>query len=463
MTMFQVAVYVQKRYAKPAYAIESYNARAWPGLEMIIDAVRRGGIDVVHCGADTVSKYKVVLVSITSACDWFPFVKERLKWPKTAKPVVIVAGAGVANIRPFLRWADIFYFGRAEQDIASLVRATLIGERFDSPHVAYSADFKPEKRYEFNKGQVPYPHTVTLSNGKKWGELSYGCQRKCLFCGYTWHRNHVGGLQNEAGAGDVLWASSGEKTMFELDLADADTWGFPRLRILGLDGFSERLRRMVNKPITSDMLTKVISALGRAKAKPNRLKFYNIVGYPTETTDDWRELKEDIRRGDSVFETGIHPSWGLEIHCTPFRAMPGTPLALWPMAYENFRGKIANVLADGDCKHHKSVFLIGKRCWVCESTGTESLGSVMPDVLALRGTEDDSELVARLSSFTKFWSGPLAFKIAVIEKHFDIPRLMGTLTWDTLPTRYLIPDTQIPLFDRLDRVARKRAGRPFPE
>jgi len=39
----EVAVYVQRGYAKPTYARESYNVRGWPGLEMVCDALRRAG------------------------------------------------------------------------------------------------------------------------------------------------------------------------------------------------------------------------------------------------------------------------------------------------------------------------------------------------------------------------------------------------------------------------------------
>jgi hypothetical protein len=39
-----VAVYVQSKYAKPAYTVESYNVRAWPGLEMVCHALRVAGI-----------------------------------------------------------------------------------------------------------------------------------------------------------------------------------------------------------------------------------------------------------------------------------------------------------------------------------------------------------------------------------------------------------------------------------
>jgi hypothetical protein len=108
---------------------------------------------------------------------------------------------------------------------------------------------------------------------------------------YTWHRRHVGGLQNEAGAGDVLWGGSAEKTIFELDLEKPETWGLPKLRIVGMDGFSERLRRMVNKPITREMLRGFFRGLAAAKIPPSHMKVYSIVGYPTETEADWFEFR----------------------------------------------------------------------------------------------------------------------------------------------------------------------------
>ena len=59
----KVAVYVQGRYAKPAYKVESYDTRAWPGLELVCHALRQAGIEVGYCSAATVDRYRVVLVS----------------------------------------------------------------------------------------------------------------------------------------------------------------------------------------------------------------------------------------------------------------------------------------------------------------------------------------------------------------------------------------------------------------
>jgi len=53
----QVAVYVQGKYAKPAYAVESHNVRAWPGLEMVCHALRHAGIEVDYCSSATAGRY----------------------------------------------------------------------------------------------------------------------------------------------------------------------------------------------------------------------------------------------------------------------------------------------------------------------------------------------------------------------------------------------------------------------
>ena len=457
----QVAVYVQSKYAKPAYTVESYNVRAWPGLEMICHALRAAGIEVDYCSSATVGRYKVVLVSITSGCDWYPFVGERLAWPKSARPTVVAGGAGLLNVRPFLRWCDTFCLGRAEGYVVDVVRAALAGERFEHPSVIHAADFDVDRTYTLDAGTYLYPHAVPLANGKTWQESAYGCQRKCLFCGYTWQRRHVGGLQNEAGAGDVLWGGSAEKTLFELDLDRPDTWGLPKFRIVGMDGFSERLRRMVNKPITREMLRGFFRGLAASGTRPAHMKMYNIVGYPTETDADWFEFLEDLTAADEGL-TKIDPQWGIEVHSTPFRPMPATPCACWPMSYTNYRGHIVRVLSQGKHREFKGIFYRGNQFWAGESRGTESLPTVILDALNLRGVEADSEVIARLAASAKFQNATVAHKTAILERHVDIDRLFGAYTWDTLPTRYLTSYTTANKFRALDEVARRRAGKPWP-
>ncbi len=460
MSTAEVAVYVQGRYAKPAYKVESYNTRAWPGLELVCHALRHAGIEVDYCSAATVGRYKVVLVSITSGCDWHPFVAERLRWK--ARGTVIAGGAGLLNVRPFLRWVDVFCLGRSEDYVVPLVKAALAGEKHEHPSVVYGAEFDIDKTYLIDAGRKLYPHQIDLANGKTWREAASGCQRKCMFCGYTWHRRHIGGMQNQAGAGDALWGGSAEKTIFELDLERPDTWGLPKFRIVGLDGFSERLRRMVNKPITRDMLQAFFRGVANSSAKTARMKIYNIVGYPTETEDDWFEFVEDMATADAPFDK-VDPQWGIQLHSTPFRAMPATPCACWPMSYRNYRDQIGKALSRGKHGEYRSVFFRGNRFWSAESHGTESLPTVVLDALVLRGTEDDSEVIARLASSSRFRNASVRHRAAILERHVDIDRLFGAYTWDDLPTRYLRTYATAEKLQKADTVARKRAERPWPE
>jgi len=367
----EVAVYVQRGYAKPTYARETYNVRAWPGLEMVCDALRRAGIEVGYCSAATVGRYRVVLVSITSGCDWYPYVAERVRWarrPGEGHPsavrrggdlVVIVGGAGCLNVRPFLPYADVFCFGRAEGYVVPLVRA-------------------------------------------------------------------------------------------------------------GLDGLSERLRRMVAKPITREMWRAFLRGLCTASVPRGKLKVYNLVGLPTERPEDWAEFMEDLRAADLERRRSDN-RWGIVLHSTSFRAMPATPAATWPMSYHNYRGRVCRCLRARE--HVGQLFYEGRNLWAVESLGTESLAThttlrsgaslrstSILDALALRGVESDAEAVARFACSRRFWTASVARRVAMLERYLDVARLFRGYTWGDLPTRYLRSYTGPEKIRRADDAARRHTG-----
>lgn len=431
-----IARYVQTRYAKPAYAVESFDVRGWPGLAMVVDALQRTGHEVDYCSAATAHRHRVVLVSVTSACDWWSFIAERERWQPCPDTVVVVGGPGVLNVRPFLRWADVFVFGRGEHLISPLADALLAGERFDHESVCYADAFGPESTYRIAQASEPWPHSVRLEGGKLWSERSIGCQRKCLFCGYTWHRRNVAGMQDASSAGSAMWGNvSAERTFFDLDLARPDTWakGTTRL-ILGLDGFSERLRRMVNKPITREMVRMLVSGIASTD-RTHWVQLYNISGLPSETHDDWLEIKEDIAAADCAAPRPDGKQWKILLHSTQFRAMPATPSACWPMELKSHRGEIAAVLRDPE--NPNLVFHQGPRTWAVETAGTEALPSVVLDAVSLRGTEEDSESVGRIARTRRFWGSRSDSKMATLAGCFDLQRLFGEFAAETLPTRYL--------------------------
>jgi len=434
--MAKIAVYVQSKYTLK-YEDGGYNKRAWPGMELIKDAIIRGGYDIDYASAHNVTDYDIILHSITSPVDWYSFIDERTRWPK-GNYKVIIGGAGNLNIRPVLEYADIFVFGRGEDIINPLLDATLKNEKYDHPSVCYAEDFSNEQRYYINQTKKPYPHAIRLANGKIWRETTIGCQKKCLFCSYSWQRRHIGFEQSEAGAGDALWSSSKEYTIFDFDLDNPGEWFLgekqPPYIIIGIDGFSERLRFKVLKPITDEMIYKLL--IGAADLNTVEVKLYNIVGYPTETFDDWLSFRRIVERVDATSPPSDDPWYHVTLHNTPFKAMPATPSAVWPMSYRDYRGKIARLLRDKPYQQKWTTYR-GNLVRLTETTGTESLPTVALWALAIRGTEQDAEVMRLLSTSSRFQRASGKVRLATIEKYVDVDRIFGEYSWDNLPTRYL--------------------------
>jgi hypothetical protein len=423
----KICAYVQTEYAKQAYSQESFNVRQFAGLAVVVDIVRRAGYEVDYAGVATVHEYDVVLVSITSDCDWWPFVAERSRWRKGGYKV-IAGGPGVLNVRPFLPFVDYFVLGRAEGVIDGLIKALDVGAEFKDNSVVASKTFDLDSTYYINQVTEPYPHEIKLENGQTYKEGMIGCNHRCLFCGYTWQRKHTGGAFRY---GD-LWSKNEDVEVALLNYVKGQKVNLNKLRTTAIDGLSQRIRFMVNKKITREVLQEFIRDLATCD-KPHQVKFYNIIGYPTETEDDWWEFVEDIKAVDAKLPKTTKQTCIL-LHSTPFRAMPATPLACAAMSYKNYRGKIGEVLGKG---LKGNIIFQGRSIWSVESMGTESLPTVVQSAIVWRGTESDSDTFIRLASNSKYWKSPMGVRLATLEKYFDVPTLFGEFDPCNLPTKYL--------------------------
>jgi len=428
----RVGVYVQGSPAKANYKNECFNSRFFAGVMMVRDAIIRSGIDVGYASAATVSQYDIILVSITSDCDWWPYITERLSWP-AGNYTVIVGGAGVLNVRPFLGFADIFVLGRGEEIVPQIIETQKNNTRYDNPSVIYSDNFDPESRYEI--AQSPsYPHTFKIGANKSFTEVEQGCPNKCLFCGYAWHRKHTGGsFKYTSGARDL---SAIEFTLKDILATHPDPG---KIRTTAIDGFSERLRFAVNKRISDGEIAEFIKYLGQSTAKPHQIKVFNIVNYPGESHDDWKSFKQVLETADFDCPKRDSPQFSIILHSTPFRAVPATPSACWPMRYENVRGGISKVLGSSG----NSVFYRGNSFFAVESMGTESLSSVILSAIAIRGVESDAKNIKKLCVSKQFWAANTKIKQKTLEKYFDVPLLFGAMDPDSLPTKYL--KTYVPI------------------
>lgn len=272
----KICAYVQKAYAKQNYKNECMDTRMFVGLRVIIDALSAYGYNVEWAGIDTVHKYDVVLVSLTSDCDWWSFIGERLEWQR-GDYKVIVGGAGVLHVAPFLPYADYFSLGRGEKAIPNLILALDGKDHVPDNSIIESASFSYDNLYYIRQADDVYPNAINIDghNGG-WRETSIGCNHRCLFCAYTWHRRFMS-------AGDAFYWDSinaqhmedKEKAMLDIKNNPVD---FSRLRTTALDGTSERLRYMVNKRISRQTFREFLTRMCDSDAKPHQIKLYNILG-----------------------------------------------------------------------------------------------------------------------------------------------------------------------------------------
>lgn len=428
----KICAYVQKAYAKQTYKNECMDTRQFVGLRVVIDCLERAGYSVEYAGIDTVHKYDVVLVSLTSDCDWWTYIAERIKWRK-GDYKVLIGGAGVLHIAPFLPWFYAVMFGRGENTIVPLVRGIETGDRYLHESICYADTFSYDNVYRLAQVDIQYQHPIKLSEKRNFCEGAIGCNHKCLFCGYTWQRKFVSPYKYYR-MEDSLFGSIADRELAMLDLdEDRDSIDFKRLRTTAIDGFSERLRVGVNKPITHRIINQFLVAMLTSDAKPAQIKFYNICGYPTETEEDWQEFLQELIQADSEAKKN-EKQWSIVLHSTPFRAMPVTPMACAPMSKRNYRGLIGSTLGKG---LKGNLIFQGKNLWAVEGMGTDSLPTVMLSALAHRGSIEDSENIAKLCSTPKFWNASAAVKEATLTKYFDMDKLFGSFSPETLPSRYL--------------------------
>jgi radical SAM superfamily enzyme YgiQ (UPF0313 family) len=419
----KIAIYVQAKYAKQNYRLECFDTRQFAGIRVVKDILERAGHEVQYASCATVDAYDVVLVSITSDCDWWEFVKERRGW-QHANCKVIVGGPGVLNVRPFLSLCDYFILGRAEGVIDNLIENI---DEYEHRSVITADKFRADGAYMINQADEPYPHSIDLGK-TQYTESAIGCPHRCRFCGYTYHRKNTA---TEFRYGD-MWSRNKDVELSIIDMnkenAEVD---YGKLRTTAIDGCSERLRLAVKKNITRDMLTRFLTRLSNLE-KPHQVKLYNIVGYPDETQVDYDELIEDIQLCGNAGER-LAKQTSLLLHNTPFRAMPATPLACARMSYKNYRGLFANMFRE----YRGNIFFQGNRLWAVESMGVESLASVALSAIIIRGTEKDADNIARVAMSSKFSNASAYKRVKTLERYFDMDRLFGAFNANTLPTRYL--------------------------
>lgn len=175
--------------------------------------------------------------------------------------------------------------------------------------------------------------------------ISRGCKKKCYFCQTGWaydyqeadNLNQVLSQVQSCKGRKITYVSNDLGQYSGIDHLDSNADGsysveyilkkkmLPKARVvrLGIEGVSERVREIINKPIKNDDLYNLTLALNRAGKS---VKFFMMAGFPFESAEDWEELKAFIMRYRRKEQKGT-----LEISFSAWVPSPATPMCILPL------------------------------------------------------------------------------------------------------------------------------------
>ena len=365
------------------------------GANVIIDVLRRNGINCDICIPDTANKYKFVLVSLTSDYDCIALYKAVAllpSWQLGRKFTVVAGGAGMQNPITIRNYIDYAVFGRAENIIYPLIECIMGGNIFTHESVMNLPDIH---RVKLGHASKLYPHSIDLGQ-KQWKESFIGCPNKCLFCNYTWSRKKLG--KETYYQGDLT-----KKRSIECLWKDIPKISKKEGRIrTAIDGFSERLRMIYGKRISNQEVIDGINHIGSFQGI-TVLLVYNISNMPHETQEDKEELYKTILKANPENRVIV------VFQSTPFRPSLLTPLQWAPVTlYPATSDLSANVIHDSD------------NLRVMHSFSNESPWSQLQTVIVSRATPETDKLFHILCFHPKLKKGTAREKVRLLKRSFNL-------------------------------------------
>lgn len=418
--MGKVAVLVYQPWKPARRKDDSFDGLSNIGMYLLIHELNKAGIEVSFCSPESAYKYDLILISFTSNYDILSFYKSvYLNW-KGRKFITVGGGFGMQNPIALTGLLDFAFFGRAENIIVELVK-----NYKDFQHESYMKVSEP-KISKINQAEIIYPDEFPIGtnihkgNVAGYRETIMGCPNKCFYCHYSWARKHVNtGNHYESS----LYAGSQELDMFNLDQYRPNC---PQVTV-GLDGYSERLRKLVNRNTTNEQVKEFIIGISektQIKGRSVFLKLYNIIGYETETENDFIEFRELVREIEPKLKKRIL----LTTHSTPLRPSPCTPLAYSAMQ------SIAKLKKEPGKTIIKET---DKLCWF-NSRYEESEYGRFETILIERFTEEYRGLINFIISNSKFNALKSAEKMLLINQRFNTKNLYREYdVKEQLPTWFL--------------------------
>jgi len=303
------------------------------GLEVVKRVLSRSGIETKPF--DPYSN-NPVLVSLYWPEQLFDFIKWRYRAEMQGRKVIVGGNFPTTSPSAVAPFCDGIFLGDGE----------LWDGRIEGPFMATRG--KPRRR-AVAKNIMCFPYEDVQTTRRAFVEISRGCKNKCLFCQYGWLKEY-----READIVDIAQAIKTCKTKtiraFAADRfqhsryqeirsildkkGKCDSGSDVSIRFLldnpeylkmtnkvrvGVEGLSQRLRRMILKPYSNEDIIRFCLAVADAGIKC--LDWYMIYGLPTENESDVPEFLELMAELDARMPAG----YVIAIHWNAFTPSAQTP------------------------------------------------------------------------------------------------------------------------------------------
>jgi len=313
------------------------------GGQIVIDNLRANGCDVGDFNGNI---DRILLISLYWCEDIYKLIVFRIR--NKIKNVPIIAGGNYASSSPnaVLPFVSGVYLGDADNwdgaDMSNIV-----------------TENKRAKLSICEIGQIKLTMEAKAVAKDSFDiiELSRGCKYKCLYCQYSWMKPYrendreyiIKNIQDKNTSNRLrltcadLFQYNGfdeileQARMNKIQIVNQDgalnsikylnETNIEKTQRFGIDGMSERLRKLVNKNITNDFL--IESILKYNILGVGRILAYNIFGYPTENKGDFEDWIKLLNR--LIME--IKPPMTIVISWNAFIPMPLTPLQWTATSY----------------------------------------------------------------------------------------------------------------------------------
>lgn len=403
---------MNKIYQTFSFSGESINCY---GLEIVKRQIKRYGYEIENF---TTQNNNPVLFSLYWPEQIFDYIKFRYQFGMKNKNVIIGGNTATANPDILLGLNSYVFIGDGENFDGNINNQYILNLSNKIPVEKSTAE-----------NIIPMSYEDVQTNRRAFCEMSRGCKNKCLFCQYGWLKKY-----RECDIVDIAHVIKKSKTKsirlfaadrFQhnkyLDIRNAmvksgkcDTGSDVSMRFVyknpqylnftkkirvGIEGMSERLRKLIGKPFTNDKIVEFCSMVSKAGIKC--LDWYMIYGLPTEHEDDVKEFAELLKLLDNTLPEG----YTIAIHWNAF-----TPSAQTPFQYEassyGYNREYLNKYIFSNSRINKRIKLMHKPKFTSDET-------IIKRMLCIRSNRNCVNLLNTISKNIKY------LKTNLIQNEFE--------------------------------------------